>query len=157
MGRRTGAPRLRRNRINYAYPPGPGYWSISRQPGARRFLGWVMLVPLDLAGPDIEIGWRPIRAEWGRGYATEAARPILAHAFQTIRLQEVMADIDARNTGSRRVAEKLGMAAAETSSGGASTIRYVARRECRLGLADIYHGNFGARPREMTESKNPAG
>jgi len=29
-------------------------------------IGWVLLTPLDLHGPAIEIGWRLIRAAWGR-------------------------------------------------------------------------------------------
>lgn len=139
------------NRIGYAYPPGLGYWSILNRLDARRFIGWVMLVPLDLAGPDIEIGWRVVRAEWGRGYATEAARPILAHALETVRLQEVVADIEVRNCGSRRVAEKLGMASVGASAG-VSTIRYVARPE--RGFGDIHHGEGAA---GMIKARNPAG
>ncbi len=37
------------------------------------------------------------------------ARPVLAHGFETIGLPEVVAEIDAENTGSLRVAEKLGL------------------------------------------------
>ena len=69
----------------------------------------ILLAPLDLHGPDIEIGWRLKRAAWGFGYATEAARPVLDHAFGMLRLAEVVADIDPANTASAGVARKLGL------------------------------------------------
>ena len=45
----------------------------------------------------------------GRGYATEAARPLLAVAFDVLRLHRVIGRVEARNVGSARVLEKLGM------------------------------------------------
>ena len=96
-------------RMEHLNPSGFGYWSLfSRQAGGD-FLGWVLLTPLDLIGPEIEIGWRLLRSQWGQGFATEAARPVLRHALSTLRLDAVIAEIDTRNTGSRRVAEKIGM------------------------------------------------
>jgi hypothetical protein len=65
------------NRIRRSYPSGMGYWSIM----APDFVGWILLAPLDLAGPEIEIGWRIARVARGRGYATEAARCVLDHAL----------------------------------------------------------------------------
>ncbi|WP_205944781.1 GNAT family N-acetyltransferase [Pelagibius litoralis] len=50
---------------------------------------------------------------WGRGYATEAAAPVLAHALQGLGLDAVVADIDPLNAASIRVAEKLGLVFAE--------------------------------------------
>ncbi len=92
-------------RMRHEYPVGMGYWSIVASEG---FVGWVLLTPLDLHGPEIEIGWRLVRAAWGRGYATEAARPVLRHALDTLRLQQVIADIDPENTASVKVALNLG-------------------------------------------------
>jgi len=92
-------------RMLHTYPIGMGYWSIIAPEG---FVGWILLTPLDLHGPEIEIGWRLIRAAWGCGYATEAARPILHHALGTLKLPEVIADIDPENTASVGVARKLG-------------------------------------------------
>jgi RimJ/RimL family protein N-acetyltransferase len=111
-------------RIRHAYPPGMGYWSILT---SARFVGWILLSPLDLHGPDIEIGWRLVRAAWGHGYATEAARPVLDHALHTLGLRRVVADIDPTNTGSINVARKLGLVPDGTSLyGGRTVIRYVA-------------------------------
>ena len=78
-------------------------------------------------GPEIEIGWRLVRAAWGRGYATEAARPVLDHALYSLRLPRVVADIDPTNTGSISVARKLGLIPDGTVLyGGHTVVRYVA-------------------------------
>lgn len=46
---------------------------------------------------------------WGQGLATEGARAMLQIAFDTLDLHRVIARIDARNTGSARVLERIGM------------------------------------------------
>ncbi len=110
------------------YPEGLGYWAIERL-ADRAFLGWILLIPRDAEGPEVEIGWRLKRAAWGQGHATEAAHPVLRHGFATLGLGEIIADIDARNTASIRVAEKLGMRATGRRQGPTRTeIRYVATR-----------------------------
>jgi RimJ/RimL family protein N-acetyltransferase len=88
------------------YPAGQGYWTILFQDA---FVGWILLLPLDTIGPEIEIGWRLRRDAWSQGFATEAAAPILAHGLRSLRLTQVIADIAPENVGSRRVAEKLDM------------------------------------------------
>ncbi len=96
-------------RINRPYPPGLGYWSIWERSAPDVFIGWVMLIPDHGVGPEVEIGWRLVRAAWGRGIGSEAARALLKHAFDTVRLARVVADISAGNAASRAVAEKIGM------------------------------------------------
>lgn len=59
--------------------------------------------------PAVEIGWRLAHRHWGRGYATEAAKAALAHAFQTLRLPEIVSFTVPENTRSRRVMEKIGL------------------------------------------------
>jgi RimJ/RimL family protein N-acetyltransferase len=111
-------------RIRHVYPAGMGYWSILASTG---FVGWILLTPLDLHGQEIEIGWRLIRAAWGEGFATEAARPVLDHALHTLGLPRVIADIDPNNTASIGVARKLGFAPAGTVPyGGRTVVRHVA-------------------------------
>ncbi len=56
-----------------------------------------------------EIGFIVHPGHHGRGYATEAARPLVSFAFQTLGLHRVSGRLEARNTGSARVLEKLGM------------------------------------------------
>jgi RimJ/RimL family protein N-acetyltransferase len=109
------------------HPPGLGYWVISRRDDPRWFLGWVLLIPEDAVGPQIEIGWRLCRQAWGQGFATEAARPILTYAFATLKITEVIAEIDTANAASRRVAEKLGLAARSFhEAAGRRVVRYAA-------------------------------
>jgi RimJ/RimL family protein N-acetyltransferase len=59
--------------------------------------------------PCVEIGWRLARAHWGRGYATEAARAALGHAFGPLGLGEVVAFTVPANVPSRAVMTRLGM------------------------------------------------
>jgi RimJ/RimL family protein N-acetyltransferase len=111
------------DRIRRVYPPGMGYWSIL----APAFIGWILLAPLDLHGPEIEIGWRLIRSAWGHGYATEAARSVLDHALRGLALPRVVADIDPNNVASIGVARKLGLSSDGTVLyAGRTVTRYVA-------------------------------
>ena len=59
--------------------------------------------------PCVEIGWRLAAAHWGRGYATEAARAVLAHAWDVVGLDEVVSFTTAGNERSRAVMTRLGM------------------------------------------------
>lgn len=60
--------------------------------------------------PKLEIGWVLGRQYWGRGYAPEAARASLAHAFDTLRVPDVVAFTARLNQPSQAVMKKLGMA-----------------------------------------------
>jgi [ribosomal protein S5]-alanine N-acetyltransferase len=48
-------------------------------------------------------------AEWGRGYATEAARALVGYGFRDLGMHRIWADCDPANPASWRVLEKLGM------------------------------------------------
>jgi len=96
-------------RLATVYPEGMGYWAIFAKENPEAFLGWVLLMPLDTLGPEIEIGWRLGRAAWGFGYAPEAAAPILEHGMGTLAQDRIMAIIQPENTRSVRVAEKIGL------------------------------------------------
>lgn len=56
-----------------------------------------------------DLGWSIHPDFQGQGYATEAARALLAYAFDTRGLHRVTANGDARNAASTRVMERLGM------------------------------------------------
>ena len=58
---------------------------------------------------EANIGYELDPRHWGRGYATEAARAILAFGFDQLDLHRVWAECVADNTASQRVLEKLGM------------------------------------------------
>lgn len=64
---------------------------------------------VDAAARAAMLGYAIGRAWWGRGLATEAARAAVAWAAEAHGLMRVWASADARNVGSRRVLEKLGM------------------------------------------------
>ncbi|KUN80129.1 GNAT family N-acetyltransferase [Streptomyces griseoruber] len=75
-------------------------------------VGWVGLaVPAFLPEimPAVEIGWRLRRRSWGRGYATEGAREVLAFAFGEVGLDHVVSICHVDNHASARVMAKLGM------------------------------------------------
>jgi RimJ/RimL family protein N-acetyltransferase len=59
--------------------------------------------------PAVEIGWRLAFEHWGKGFATEGARAARRHAFETLKLEEVVSFTVPANLRSRRVMEKLGM------------------------------------------------
>lgn len=71
-------------------------------------LGDVILQPAPFVD-GIEIGWHFRRDTWGQGYATEAARAVLRHGFETVGLDRIFAIVATRNAASLRVTEKLGM------------------------------------------------
>ena len=84
--------------------------------GGATFVGMVgLVVPRFDAHftPAVEIGWRFAEAHWGRGYASEAARAVLAYGFEQLALPEIVSFTTAANLRSRRVMEKLGMRRAE--------------------------------------------
>ena len=76
------------------------------------FLGAAGLVtlreghPLD---PGVEIGWRLVRAAWGGGHASEAARALLEDGFTRLGLEEIIAFTAHSNLRSQAVMERLGM------------------------------------------------
>ena len=88
-------------------------WAIKWKDRAG-FLGMCLLRPLE--GTDWTcIGWRFVCRYWGQGIATEAARPILAHASRVPSIDPVVAIVDPRNLASLRVAEKIGLRRAGTA------------------------------------------
>ena len=74
-----------------------------------RVIGDVILMrPAEPAGT-VEIGYIFSPEVAGRGFATEACRPLLALAFRELEAHRVMGRLDARNSASARVLERLGM------------------------------------------------
>ena len=90
---------------------GFGMWAVEAH-GVAPFLGFVGLsVPRFQAPftPCVEIGWRLAREFWGRGYALEAARAALAHAWGPAELDEVVSFTVPANRRSVAMMERLGM------------------------------------------------
>jgi RimJ/RimL family protein N-acetyltransferase len=58
---------------------------------------------------ELEVGYLFVRAHWGQGYATEAARACRDHGFRTYPVSHIISIIDPKNTPSIRVAQRNGM------------------------------------------------
>jgi RimJ/RimL family protein N-acetyltransferase len=61
-----------------------------------------------------ELGWALIRAQWGHGYATEAAAAIRDWARESRSISKLVSLISPDNVRSQRVAERLGATPTET-------------------------------------------
>jgi RimJ/RimL family protein N-acetyltransferase len=90
---------------------GWGFWAVETIDD-QSFIGLVGLhQPLYKLpfSPCVEIGWRLARAEWGKGYVTEAGSACLEFAFDRLDLSEVYAFTSVANMKSRAVMERLNM------------------------------------------------
>jgi len=72
-------------------------------------VGDISLLWASVAHRQGELGFVFHRSHQGNGYATEAAWPMLAYAFEVVGLHRVIGRLEPRNRGSARVLEKLGM------------------------------------------------
>jgi len=89
---------------------GFAYWAVEL-PAEASLIGAIGLTRVRSLpfAPAVEIGWRLGRAYWGRGYATEAARAVLADGFGRLGIDEIVAFTVPAHERSRRVMERLGM------------------------------------------------
>jgi RimJ/RimL family protein N-acetyltransferase len=90
---------------------GWGLWAVEVV-GGEPFVGFIGLNHVTFPAPfnpSVELGWRLARSSWGRGYAPEGARAVVAHAFDVLGLDELLAFTAVSNDPSRRVMEKIGM------------------------------------------------
>jgi RimJ/RimL family protein N-acetyltransferase len=84
---------------------GHGFWVVEREGtmigrvGLWRPHGW----------PGLEVGWLLAREAWGHGYATEAARASVEHAWRSYDVERLISLIAPENHASARVAQRLGM------------------------------------------------
>ena len=92
--------------------PGYGLWAVVPD-SVGHPVGTALLVRLpDREGvvtDDVEVGWHLHPDHWGHGYATEAARALLDHAFDDLGLDRVNAVAYAGNDASFAVMRRLGM------------------------------------------------
>ncbi len=93
---------------------GYSWWTfIERQSGAIVGAGCIQNLRREGAEPDpscpLEIGWRLRRDQWGRGFATEAARAMAEFAFTPLRAKVLYAVCHPENRASIAVMARLGM------------------------------------------------
>jgi ribosomal-protein-alanine N-acetyltransferase len=90
---------------------GWGFWALERL-DTGEFIGFTGLntVPSDVPlSPGIEVGWRLARAQWGLGFATEAARAALDVAFYGIGAREIVSFTSHANERSQAVMRRIGL------------------------------------------------
>lgn len=75
-----------------------------------RMIGWVGILESPIGSMELgpELQYMLASRFHGKGLITEAVRPVIADAFQRCGVRRLRAYVDTTNTGSRRVAEKLG-------------------------------------------------
>lgn len=61
-----------------------------------------------------EHGYRFKQKHWGKGYATEASRAILAYGFKNLQVESIYAITDVNNLKSQKILQKLGFKYIET-------------------------------------------
>ena len=82
-------------------------WGIALR-GDDRVIGTVTLSGIDHAQGRADLGFGLSRDHWGRRYAREALTVLLPHAFGTLGLRRLEADVDPRNQPSLHTLEALG-------------------------------------------------
>jgi [ribosomal protein S5]-alanine N-acetyltransferase len=101
--------RLQRFLASQLESPRSHYYLALQIPPDRGLKGLLKLTPAQPHIREYEIGWAVRREEWGKGYASEAARVLLAWAFEQLAAHRVIAFCHAENRPSERVMQKLGM------------------------------------------------
>jgi RimJ/RimL family protein N-acetyltransferase len=101
IGRVDPGQRLRSER-ELGRVHGVQYWPVFH---GEAFAGCCGLRP---RGDLFELGFHLCAAQWGKGLATEAARAVIAHAFDTLHARALFAGHHPENESSRRTLIKLG-------------------------------------------------
>lgn len=83
------------------------YWPVFTV-GTGEFAGCCGLKPYDLAQRFYEIGFHFRPQFWGAGYASEAARTVIAHAFDRLNAAALYAGHHPENAASRTLLVRLG-------------------------------------------------
>lgn len=101
------------------YQQGPhfGFWVVELK-ATGEFLGWFHLrdalnyrfaKEAGFQSGEFDIGYRMIRCSWGKGYATEMTRALLARGFARPEVQAIVACTLVANRASCRVLQKAGL------------------------------------------------
>lgn len=83
------------------------YWPIFLL-ATNEHVGCAGLRPYHAAGPVHELGFHLRPAFWGKGLAEEAARAVIAYAFNTVGVASLFAGHHPENAASQRILQKLG-------------------------------------------------
>ena len=86
---------------------GVEYWPMFLL-SSHKHVGCCGLRPYDEPNRVLEIGFQIASRHWGRGYASEAAAAVVAHAFGSLHIKGLFAGHHPANEASARVLAKLG-------------------------------------------------
>jgi len=105
--RESAAAAVARAKRYYGLYPGLGKWRAEERSNGR-FIGWFSLnyVPKTV---EVEVGYRLLPSAWGNGFATEGARALLRHGFETLGLYRIIGLTHPDNGASQRVLQKAGL------------------------------------------------
>lgn len=90
---------------------GFGLFAAARKDNGE-FIGFTGLAYVNFESyftPCVEIGWRLSVANWGLGFATEAAKACIEYGFHDLNLKEIYSFTSIHNKRSEHVMEKIGM------------------------------------------------
>ncbi|MBV8658165.1 MAG: GNAT family N-acetyltransferase [Burkholderiales bacterium] len=82
-------------------------WAI-REMASGAVIGTITLFKINTANHRAEIGYALAQRAWGVGYMAEALRAVIDHAFGSMALHRLEADIDPRNEGSAHALGRQG-------------------------------------------------
>ena len=87
--------------------PGLGVWPAEER-ATGEFIGWFCLkyIPKTV---EVEVGYRLLPEAWGRGFATEGARALVAGGFAVLGLYRIIGLAHPENLASQRVLQKAGL------------------------------------------------
>ena len=89
-----------------------GLWA-AQEKSSGEFVGFVGLMHHNIPGisfmPCYEIGWRLDKKYWGKGYATEAAKVVLAFGLEELQLEKIYSFTAKGNIPSINVMKKIGL------------------------------------------------
>jgi RimJ/RimL family protein N-acetyltransferase len=84
-----------------------GRWAIHKKADGN-FIGWCGLKLIQKSGIN-DLGYRLLKTEWGKGFATEAARETIHYGFTALKLPLITGKALPENVASINVLEKIGM------------------------------------------------
>ena len=89
-----------------------GLWA-AQEKSTGEFMGFIGLMFHNVPGisfmPCYEIGWRLDKKYWGKGYATEAAKVVLAFGLEELKLEKIYSFTAKGNLPSINVMKKIGL------------------------------------------------
>jgi RimJ/RimL family protein N-acetyltransferase len=134
----VGDPDVMRYILDDPMTRAQAWWNIARYVGHWRIRGYGMYAAIEKSSGDMighmgflnaeggrgfELGWILAREAWGKGYASEGTRALVAYAFDDLNQSEIVCVINAQNARSIVVAERLGAALAHEEIEGGKKLR----------------------------------